>query len=83
MGSACKGLGFFHVNVSQDESRFKLWTGFDNCGVFSIEEGEMDEETILRYLRELFDENWPWQLKRMDGFSYLARFSPGQRVDIG
>jgi len=41
----------------------------------------MDQETILRYLRELFDADWPWQLRSMDEFSYLVRFPPGQRVD--
>ena len=81
MGSSCKGLGFFHVDVSPDDDRFKLWNGFENCGVFTIEEGEMDQETILRNLRELFDADWPWQLRSMDEFSYLVRFSPGQRVD--
>ena len=36
MGSSCKGLGFFHVDVSPDDDRFKLWNGFENCGVFTI-----------------------------------------------
>jgi len=80
MGSACKGLGFFHVNVSLDEDRFKLWNGFENCGVFTIEEGEMDQETIMRYLRELFDADWSLQLRSMDKFSYLVRFPPGREL---
>jgi len=69
------------VDVSPEDDRFKLWNGFENCGVFTIEEGEMDQETILRNLRVLFDADWPWQLRSMDEFSYLVRFPPGQRVD--
>lgn len=42
MGSASKGLGFFHIDVEEKENRFKLWTGFDNCGIFTVEEGELD-----------------------------------------
>lgn len=62
MGSASKGLGFFHLDVSQDEDRFKLWSGFDNCGVFTIEEGEMDQETLLKHIKVQFNTDWPWQL---------------------
>lgn len=81
MGSANKGLGFLHIDVVQDESRFKLWTGFDNCGVLTIEEGEMNHDTLLGHLRGLFYANWNWQLRVMDEYSYLVRFPPDLRVD--
>jgi hypothetical protein len=41
MGSASKGLGFLHLDV-EEENRFKLWTGFDNCEIFTIKDGELD-----------------------------------------
>jgi hypothetical protein len=42
MGSASKGLGFLHLDVEEKENRFKLWTGFDNCEIFTIKDGELD-----------------------------------------
>jgi hypothetical protein len=36
------------VDVTEKEDRFKLWTGFDNCGIFTIEEGEMDQPLLSR-----------------------------------
>lgn len=76
MGSANKGSGFLHIDVAPLEERFKLWTGFDNCGVLTIEEGAMDQDTLLKHLRGLFDANWNWQLRSMDEYSYLVRFPP-------
>lgn len=33
------------------------------------------------YLKELIDRDWPWQLKKMDDFSYMARFPPHKKVE--
>jgi hypothetical protein len=38
-GSANKGLGFYHIDVAPRGGRFKHWAGFDNFGVFTVEEG--------------------------------------------
>lgn len=81
MGSSNRGLGFFHVDVEEKPDRFKLWTGFDNCGVFTIEEGVMSQEDIIKNLRMLFEQEWPWQLKQLDEFRFLVRFPPEKRVD--
>jgi hypothetical protein len=62
MGSSNRGLGFFHVDVEEKPDRFKLWTGFDNYGVFTIE-GVISQEDIIKNLKMLFDQDWPWQLK--------------------
>ena len=55
MASANKGLDFFHV-VEENEDRFKLWTGFGNYGIFTIEEVEveMDQDNIVKNLTALF-----------------------------
>jgi len=58
MGTANKSLRFFHVVEKED--RFKLWIGFDNCGVFTTEEGVMSLEDILKNLKDLFDKDWLW-----------------------
>jgi hypothetical protein len=81
MGSASKGLGFFHVDVEEKENRFKLWNGFDNCGVFTIEDDELDQEGIISHLRKVFDNDWPWQLKTLEDYKYLVRFPPDKKVE--
>jgi hypothetical protein len=81
MGSANRGLGFFHIDVEEKADRFKLWTGFDNCGVFTIEEGVMSQEDIIKNLKMLFDPNWCWQLKQLDDSKFLVRFPPEKKVE--
>jgi len=48
--------------------------GLTYCGVFTIEEGVMSQEDILKYLKNLFDKDWLWQLKQLDEFRFLVRF---------
>lgn len=52
-----------------------------NFSVITIEEGEIDEKGILENLRELFDENWPWQLKKSDDYKYIVRFPLDRKVE--
>ncbi|KAG0531040.1 hypothetical protein BDA96_05G240100 [Sorghum bicolor] len=81
-GSANRGLGFYHIDVEpRDDNRFSHWLGMDNFGVFTIEEGEIDEEGILENLRELVDRDWAWQLRKIDEDSYIVRFPPHKKVE--
>lgn len=80
-GSANSGLGFYHIDVEEREDRFKHWSGFDNYGIFTVEEGELDEEGVLQALRELCDRDWQWKLMKMEDYKYLVRFPPHKRVD--
>jgi hypothetical protein len=48
--------------------------------VFTIEEGEMDEEGVLKTLREKFDKKWHWNLMNMEDYKYLVKFPPHKRV---
>lgn len=81
-GSANRGLGFYHIDVEpRDDNRFSHWIGMDNFGVFTIEEGEIDEEGILENLRELVDRDWAWQLRKIDEYSYIVRFPPHKKVE--
>ncbi|CAO2145197.1 unnamed protein product [Urochloa humidicola] len=80
-GSAASGLGFYHIDVSPREGRFKHWSGFDNYGVFTVEEGELTEEEILKAMKERCDKDWNWQLMKMEEYRYLIKFPPYKRVD--
>jgi hypothetical protein len=80
-GSASKELGFCYIDVEDRDDRFSHWIGMDNFGVITIEEGDIDEEGILENLRELFDKNWKWQLKKSDEYKYIVRFPPDRKVE--
>jgi hypothetical protein len=47
-GSASKGLGFYYIDVEDRDDMFSHWIGMDNFGVITIEEGDIDEEGILK-----------------------------------
>jgi hypothetical protein len=80
-GSTNKGLGFYHIDVAPRPSRFKHWTGFDNFGVFTVEEGELGEEEIVQTLKAQIDREWQWKLMRMDEYRYLVKFPPHIKVE--
>lgn len=80
LGSANQGLGFFHIDTSESDWRFKHALSFDNCGVLIVEEGEVTKEEIVENLKLLFDKDWPWELREMDEYKYLVRFPPHKKI---
>lgn len=80
-GSANRGLGFYLIDVEARGNRFKNWNGLDNFGILKIEEGEIDEKGILENLKELFDVDWPWQLKKTRDGKFIIRFPPDKKVE--
>lgn len=49
--SANKGLGFYHVDVAQRKDRVNYWYTFENCGVITLEEGEIEQDELIRNLQ--------------------------------
>ncbi|TVU33219.1 hypothetical protein EJB05_25009, partial [Eragrostis curvula] len=80
-GNANKGLGFYHVDTSRSKDRVSHWHAFDNCGVITVEEGDTDQEELVRNLQKLFDASWIWHLKQMDEYMFLVRFPPHKRAE--
>ncbi|XP_062203848.1 uncharacterized protein LOC133906086 [Phragmites australis] len=80
LGSANKGLGFFHIDVAERTGRVNLWVKFENCAILTIEEGDMNIDSVVESLKNLFDPNWPWQLRPMDDYRYLVKFPPHKKV---
>lgn len=80
-GSANRGLGFFYIDVEPRGNRFTHWNGLDNFGLLKIEEGVIDEDGIILNLKELFDDKWPWQLRKSGEGKFIIRFPPGRRVE--
>lgn len=75
-GSACKGLGFYHIDVEPRGNRFSHWGGLDNFGVLTIEQGDIEEAKIIDHLKNLFDDKWNWQFRKEDEYTYIIRFPP-------
>lgn len=80
LGSANQGLGFFHIDTSEREDRFKHDLSLDNSGVPIVEEGEVTREEIVDNLKLLFDQNWPWELREIEEYKYLVRFPPKKKI---
>lgn len=74
-GSANKGLGFYHVDVGERPDRVNHWYAFENCGVITLEEGEIEADELIRNLQQVFDPEWDWHLNQLDDYRYLVRFS--------
>jgi hypothetical protein len=76
----CQQRAWFLPHQCRTRYIFRHWKGFDNYGVFTIEEGEMDEEGVLKTLREKCDKEWHWNLMKMEDYKYLVKFPPHKRV---
>ena len=80
-GSANNGLGFYHIDVAAREGRFKHWVGFENYGVFTVEEGFLDEDEIIKTLKLEVEKNWAGKLMKMDEYRFLVKFPPHTKVE--
>lgn len=45
--------------MEERANRFKLWTGYDNCGILTVEKGVLEQEDIISHLKLVFDNDWP------------------------
>jgi hypothetical protein len=80
LGSAAQGLGFFHIDVVEEENRAGYLKFLDNCAILMVEEGSIDEKEIVQGLEKLFDQNWHWQVRDVEEFKYLVRFPPHRHI---
>jgi hypothetical protein len=72
LGSAAQGIGFFHVEVSEEVDMSGFLKFLDNYVVLTVEEGFIEEHEIVESLQKIFDQNWQWQLKEIEDFRYLV-----------
>jgi hypothetical protein len=61
VGSAATGLGFYHIEAS--ETSINPISTTKNCGVVSVEEGEISKEELAREFSNIYKTNWPWQIR--------------------
>jgi hypothetical protein len=58
LGSAAQALGFFHIEVVEEENRAGFLKFLDNCAVLIIEEGDIEQAENVENLQVLFDKKW-------------------------
>lgn len=80
LGSASQGLGFFLVDTTNRPGRLNHWNNFDNCAVFTVEEGDVSEGEIIENFKTMFDDKWAWHLNPIDEYRYLVRFPPHKKL---
>jgi hypothetical protein len=52
-----------------------------NCGVVTIEEGEVFKEELAKEFSNFYETNWPWHIRELRDWSYLVKFPPHTFVD--
>jgi hypothetical protein len=80
LGSVAQGLGYFHVEVSEESKKTGFMKFLDNCAVLTIEEGEREQSEIVENLQVMFDKKWHWQLREIEEYKYLVKFPPHKQV---
>lgn len=74
MGSVATGLGFFQIEVP-DVNDQHLGTG-KNVGIVYIEAGQVTKEELAHNFSLIYKTNWPWQVRKLDNWTYLVKFPP-------
>jgi len=78
MGSAGLGLGFYHIDIPENNTT--QWLNLQNCGVVRIKEGAISLTELERELSDIFCREWPWQIRELDSGRFLVRFPPHKKV---
>jgi hypothetical protein len=72
IGSSANGLGFYHIEAP--ELSVNPISSTRNCGVVTIEDGEIGREDLAREFSNIYKTNWPWQIRELGDWSYLVKF---------
>jgi hypothetical protein len=78
IGSAAKGLRFYHIELPEVETT--RWLNIDNCGVVVIRKGAISMFELEQELFEIFCKSWPWQIRELTPCKFLERFPPHKKV---
>jgi hypothetical protein len=74
IGSSANGLGFYHIEAP--EVSVNPISSTRNCGVVTIDDGEISREDLAREFSNIYKTNWPWQIRELGDWSYLVKFPP-------
>jgi hypothetical protein len=78
LGSAGRGLGFYHIDLPKIETT--RWLNITNYGVVVIKKGVISLAELEKELSEIFCSKCPWQVRELTPCKFLVRFPPHRRV---
>ncbi|KAM0909710.1 hypothetical protein ACQ4PT_014648 [Festuca glaucescens] len=73
VGSAASGLGFYHIELPF-QTNANPAPSHHNIALVYIDHGEVTKEELYQGLAKIYRTNWPWQIKMLDEWNYLAKF---------
>ena len=74
VGSAANGLGYYKIDVS-DINGQHLGV-LKNVGLVITEPGEISKEQLAAEFSAIYKTSWPWQIRKLDEWSFLVKFPP-------
>jgi hypothetical protein len=79
VGSAGRGLGFYHIDLLEVETT--RWLNINNCGVVVVRKGEISMSELEKELSEIFCKDWTLQIREITPYKFLVRFPPHKKVE--
>ena len=70
VGYGVEGRGFFHVSIPEDLMKKPM----ANTAKICVEKGNFSTEELMEELRELVDDNWDWQVRKLSTTDFMVVF---------
>ena len=70
VGYGVEGRGFFHVSIPEDLMKKPM----ANTAKIFVEKGNFSAEELMEELRELVDDNWDWQVRKLSTTDFMVVF---------
>jgi hypothetical protein len=77
VGSASRGLGFYHIDLQEAETT--TWLNLTNFGVVKIIRRDISLAELEKELSAIFCKEWSWQIKELTPCIFLVRFPPHKK----
>ena len=74
-GFGVEGRGFFHFSIPSDQMQKPT----SNLALVYVEKGNFSPEELQEEFKELVDENWEWQVRKLSTTDFLVVF-PSKEV---
>jgi hypothetical protein len=71
MGSVGYGLRFYHIKLSESETR--RWLNISNCGVVVIRKGDISLQEKEKEQSYISCKEWPWHIRVLRPSRFLVR----------
>ena len=70
VGYGVEGMGFFHISIPEDQMKKPT----ANTAKIYVEKGNFAAEELMDELRELVDDKWDWQVRKLSSTDFMVVF---------